>query len=253
MVSCAGDSSKSASTPGSNQINNVVENTAEPDPHAGHNHAEGEGHHNTDKPVAIENNSHVRVPAEKPVQSAPTYVDPVDNTSKTKSQMQVEFKDKLQKSSRPIPNACKLVSDAFIAKVIGIDKDAINIKDGSSPSSPYAKSCFFRWDHRGVPNSGVLIQAQDNPVPDEFPEWAAYYVQAKRNEGEKSPDGKQSYKYKKFDLGVDGAYSFELHRYLWRDANDFVYLIAFNLPSSEAEELQWAKKIGAEVEKNVRY
>ncbi len=215
--------------------------------HEGHNHT-------TDgKPTAIENNSRVAVPVDKNTPPPPTGQSG-NQQAKTKAQMQREARQNIQVAKRKVPDACSLISDKDIADVIGIDEDAINIKDGSSSSSPYARSCFFRWDHRGIPNSGVLLQVQDNPVPDEFPEWAAYFIQAKKTEGEKSPDGSFEFKFEDFKgLGVDGAYSFELNRYLWRDKNDYVYLIAFNLPATEAEELEWARKIGAEVMKNVKY
>ncbi|MBT8231544.1 MAG: hypothetical protein HKO66_15105 [Saprospiraceae bacterium] len=225
------------------------------DSHDGHDHDghDHEGHSHVTKPKAIENNTRVRVPAEKKPADPTKFVQPENNPVQTKEEMQVEFQNKMQSAVLNLPEPCGLLTDDFIGKVIGVDKNAITLKDGSSPATPYARSCFFRWDHLGTPNSGVLIQVQDNPVPDEFPDWAPYYIQAKRNQGEKSPDGSLSYKYKKLDgLGVDGAYSFELHRYLWRDAKNYVYLIAFNLPSTEGEELEWAKKLGAEVMKNAK-
>lgn len=216
-------------------------------------HIDGQNNHeHSDKPKAIENNSRVAVPVEKiKKQSPPVYNEPPNNKAKSKSEMQSEFKQGLQSATFYLPEPCELLSDNFIANVIGVNKDAINLKDGSNPATPYARSCFFRWDHNGIPNSGVLIQVQSNPVPNEFPEWAPYYLQAKRNTGEKSPDGLTTFKYKNFEgMGVDGAYSFELHRYLWRDAKDYVYMVAFNLPSTESEEVEWARKLGQELMKN---
>lgn len=209
-------------------------------------------HEHADTPKAIENNSRVTVPVQKiKKQSPPVYNEPANNKAKTKAQMQNEFQQGMQSAVLNLPEPCGLLSDAFIANVIGVEKDAVTLKDGSNPATPYARSCFFRWDHNGIPNSGVLIQVQSNPVPNEFPEWAPYYLQAKRNSGEKSPDGSTTFKYKDFEgMGVDGAYSFELHRYLWRDAKDYVYMVAFNLPSTESEEIEWAKKLGAELMKN---
>jgi len=214
------------------------------DGHNDHDHAE--------KPEMIENNSRVRVPVEKiKKQSPPSYTTPEDNPSKTKGEMQQEFQKGMQSARFTLPEPCGLLSDGFIANVIGVEKDAITLKDGSNPATPYARSCFFRWDHRGTPNSGVLIQVQSNPVPNEFPDWAPYYLQAKRNQGEKSPDGSLVFKYKDFDkMGVDGAYSYDLHRYLWRDAKNYVYMVAFNLPATESEEVEWARKLGAELMKN---
>lgn len=210
--------------------------------HSGHDHG-------GDTPKAIENNSRSSIPVERKTRTNFTESD--NNPYKTKNQMRMDVEDQIkervemQKSSRKVPDACTLVTDKEIAKIIGVNHESIILKDGSNPASPYARSCFFRWDHRGVPNSGVLVQVQDNPVPNEFAEWASYYIQAKKSDGEKSPDGSLEFKYKDFaDMGVDGAYCYDLHRYMWRDKQDFVYLIAFNLPASEAEEVEWAKKIG---------
>ena len=213
--------------------------------------ADGQNDHaHSDKPKAIENNERVAVPVQKiRKQSPPEYGAP--EPAKTKSQMQAEFREGMQSAVIRLPEPCGLLSDAFIANVIGVDKDAITLKDGSNPATPYARSCFFRWEHKGTPNSGVLIQVQSNPVPNEFPEWAPYYLQAKRNQGEKTADGAYTFKYKNLEgMGVDGAYSFDLHRYIWRDAKDYVYMVAFNLPATESEEMTWAKKLGKELMKN---
>ncbi len=218
----------------------------------GHDHNGNHDHnHDATKPEAVENNTRTRVPVERKTKTQ--FNEPENNPYKTKDQMRLDAKEKVQRGTRTVPDACTLITDKQIASVVGVDAMAINIKDGSSSASPYARSCFFRWDHRGVPNSGVLIQVQDNPVPDEFPEWAAYFIQAKKNQGEKSPDGSLDFKYEDFTgLGLAGAYSYELHRYMWRDEADFVYMVAFNLPASEAEELDWARKLGAIVMDNVK-
>lgn len=212
-----------------------------------------ESDHDHSKVKTIENNTRVSVPIVPESEKKRTKADLLKGME-TKEEMRAKSKVKMQKLKRPVPDACQLITDKFIAKVIGVDVDAITLKDGSSPASPYARSCFFRWDHRGVPNSGVLVQVKDNPVPDEFPEWAAYYIQSKKNSGEKSPDGAFEFKYADFPyLGVSGAYNYELHRYIWRDERDFVYMIAFNLPASEAEELEWARQLGEEVMRNAKF
>ncbi len=150
-----------------------------------------------------------------------------------------------------LPSACSLIDPNKLAQILKVNADAITLKDGSGPRSPHAQSCFFRWTHKGLPNSGVLIQVQDNPLPDEFPEWAAYYVAAKINQGEQMPDGSGSYKYTKQDgLGKAAAFSNELSRYIWRTEKDYVYLVAFNLPGSPEKKIKWAEEIGAEVMKN---
>jgi hypothetical protein len=96
-----------------------------------------------------------------------------------------------------------------------------------------------------------MIQVQDNPVPDEFPDWAKYYIQAKVHEGEQLPDGSGVFKYKTMDgVGDAGAYNFELNRYIWRVGSEYIFMVAFNLHATEAQELKWAKEIGQEVMRN---
>ena len=144
-----------------------------------------------------------------------------------------------------------MITTEKIADIVGADADLITIKDGSGRSNPHSQSCFFRWEHRGNPNSGVMIQIQDNPLPDEFPDWAKYYIQAKVNQGEQMPDGSASYKYKTMDgVGDAGCYNYELNRYVWRVGSDYIFMVAFNLYASENEQLKWAKAIGNEVMKN---
>ena len=255
LISCNNDK---ASTDNMNELpkekREYIEKYGNPD----------EQHDHADKPTAIENNSRVSVPVENKTKESKTSASTDDNSQRSpyssmsesrppsKQATIKEANSSIQQAKRPVPHACDVLNPKIVAKTIGVDQAGISVKDGSSKASPYAKSCFFRWEHRGIPNSGVLLQIQDNPVPDEFPEWPAYYIQAKKTEGEKAPDGSLEYKYNDFSgVGVDGAYNFELHRYMWRDAKGFVYLIAFNLPASESEELEWARKIGTEVMKKL--
>ncbi len=152
-----------------------------------------------------------------------------------------------------LPSACRLIHASFITKVMGgsVQQSDILTKDGSAKSATDARSCFYKWDDGGNPNGGVLIQVQRNPIPDEFPDWASYYVSAKKNQGDQMPDGSGSYRYKDFPgMGLAGAYNYDLSRYVWRSETDHVFMVAFNLASSEAEQLIWAEKIGKEMMKN---
>jgi len=155
------------------------------------------------------------------------------------------------KSDRALPDACTLVNEEFIGNTIEVNSDAITIKDGSISSTSTARSCFFRWEHKGVPNSGVLIQIQENPLPEEINDWAAYFIQAKIHSGDTDPSGGTNFKYKPFEgIGVTGAYNYDMHRYFYRTEDDKVFLIAFNISATEQEELKWAKAIGKEVFNN---
>ncbi len=154
-----------------------------------------------------------------------------------------------------LPSACDLVTEEYVSEVLGIvaARD-IYVKDGSGPN-PYksdSRSCFFKWPYQGEPNAGILIQVQRNSYPDEFPDWAKYHITSKKQQGDKLPDESVTYRYKDFpDMGEDGAYNYQLARYLWRLKSGHIIMVAFNLPtSSEPEQLLWATKIGKVVEKN---
>ncbi len=151
-----------------------------------------------------------------------------------------------------LPNACDLITAEFVSKTLGVvEARDIYVKDGSGKKAVHAKSCFFKWDDAASPNAGVLIQIQKNPVEDEFPDWASYYIRAKRDQGDVMPDGSGTYRYKEFPgMGIAGAYNYHLARYTWRTETDNIFMVAFNLPSSEAQQLIWAEKIGKEAMRN---
>lgn len=156
------------------------------------------------------------------------------------------------KNENALPSTCGLVSPEFIGKLIGVPADPIVVKDGSAKNSNYQRACFFKWAYNNVPNSGVMVQLSSNPVPDDLPDWASYYISTKKNNGDKAPDGSATYRYKDFpDVGVAGAYNYDLGRYYFRTEKDHVIGVLFNLQASEAEQLLWATKIGQEVLKNL--
>jgi len=148
----------------------------------------------------------------------------------------------------PLPNSCDLVSAEFVSQTLGsVAARDIYVKDGSGKNPKNARSCFFKWEEASNVNAGVLLQIQRNPLPDEFPDWASYFIRAKRDQGDKMPDGSGTYRYKDFPgMGIAGAYNYDLARYTWRVKSGHVFMVAFNLQSSEAEQLIWAEKIGKE-------
>ena len=151
-----------------------------------------------------------------------------------------------------LPSACDLVTAEFVSKTLGVvEARDIYVKDGSGKKAVHARSCFFKWDDAASPNAGVLLQIQKNPVEEEFPDWASYYIRSKRDQGDVMPDGSGTYRYKDFPgMGIAGAYNYNLARYTWRTETDNIFMVAFNLPSSEAQQLIWAEKIGKEAMRN---
>jgi len=157
-----------------------------------------------------------------------------------------------KKSVQNLPeSACNLLTEEFIGEVIGIDYRYISTKSASG-GAEFQRSCFFRWDQDDTPNAGVLIQVQVNPIVDEFPDWADHYIPSKKSSGDNAPDGSANYTYKDFDgVGEEGAYNHSLARYYWRTKDDRICMVAFNIPTTEQQQLIWAKKIGKEVMRNL--
>lgn len=207
---------------------------------------------NEQKSIETKNSSETASSISSISESAPKQLSTTKAQEKKDEIKSNETKVKMKpKPTGAIPDACTLINEPFIGKTISVNSDAITIKDGSISATSTARSCFFRWEHKGVPNSGVLIQIQENPLPEEISDWAAYFIQAKINSGDSDPTSGVNYKYKPVDgIGVKGAYNYDMHRYFFRTEDDKVFMVAFNIRATEQEELSWAKDIGKEVLKN---
>ena len=143
-----------------------------------------------------------------------------------------------------VPDACALISVNEVAKILGIDPDAIKQKDASHTKSPFTRSCFYKWDGASA-NTGILLQVQANPVAEEYAEWVSLFVESKRTSGEKEMGTNETFKYKKLEgLGDDGSYSHRLGKYFWRDGNNYAFMVAFNTNSAPEVQMKNVKKIG---------
>lgn len=153
---------------------------------------------------------------------------------------------------RKLPEtACQLVTEKFLGELIGVDYQYISVKNASG-ADPFQRSCFFRWDQDDTPNAGVLLQVQINPIEADFPDWAENFIPSKMTSGDNAPDGSASFKYKSFDgIGEEGAYNFHLSRYYWRTKDNRIVMIAFNIPTTEPQQVGWAKRIAREVMSNL--
>ncbi len=203
-----------------------------------------------DNPVQAKDNRAEAERRQQVAKNVPVQEQPAGaNTAGKLQQQQVQkSQDKSEiNSSVILPNACTLVSKAKISSIIGVKALDVQQKDGSSKQSKFSRSCFFRWEHEGVPNSGILLQVQKNPVPDEFAGWATSFIDSKKENGETDFSGAgEVFKYKNLpNLGSAGAYSHELGKYYWRVDDKFVCMVAFNImDSTEKEQLSWATQIG---------
>lgn len=177
----------------------------------------------------------------------------VDNTAQSatqNNQSTAADNSKLGKSVKGLKSGCDLLSKEFVAEVFGIDVSELTLKP-SGQGMEHGKACFYKWDKEGVKDAGMFVQVQHNPMPEEFPDWAAYYVKAKLDHGDKTPDSKTDFRYKSFDaLGKVGAYNYELGRYVWRTDEGNIFMVAFNLNGSEAEYSRFAEMLGKEAMSN---
>ncbi len=151
-----------------------------------------------------------------------------------------------------LPSACDLLSPEWLSKEFNTEPGLVNIKDASSSRTKYAKSCFFKWDMDALPNGGIMLQIQRNPVPNISKKWVSSFMKAKKKEGESSmstPGVMNTYK-ELSGLGDEAIYNFDLNRCFWRVGEDYLFMLAFNLDLEEKKEKALAIKIGNEVIRN---
>lgn len=152
-----------------------------------------------------------------------------------------------------VPSACTIVSVDWIKSNLGLMDKNVIIKDASDPTKKDYTSCFFKWENSAQePDAGILIQVMINPVYDEFPEWVTKFISAKITDGENVMGGEAPIKYKKFNAGVEGAYSYDMKRFYWRNDDKFLFMLAFNIMDDENTMLDKAQKIVAEINKNFK-
>jgi len=123
-----------------------------------------------------------------------------------------------------------------VEKALGLDPGAVHNLKANGTSESRSRSCFYRISDPEKSNAAIVLQISGNPMPDEFPDWASYYIANVKTDGEKSlKDPDVTLKYSEFPFGVSGAGNAELGKYYWRDKNDLVYMLAFNVDQSEKE------------------
>lgn len=150
-----------------------------------------------------------------------------------------------------VPSSCSLITIDWLKANLSLQDKDITIKDASDPTKKDYTSCFFRWENSPTePDAGILVQVMINPVYDEFPEWVTKFISAKINEGENVMGGEAPIKYKPFKAGIEGAYSYDMKRFYWRNDDKYLYMLAFNLLDDESTLVAKAEKIVAEINKN---
>ena len=157
-------------------------------------------------------------------------------------------------NSEGIPDACDLMTPETIARYVNQPVESIFPADGSSPQNPKARACFFKWDGSALPNAGVMVQLQRNPVQEDVPEYFTYLIASRKTDGEKDPGSDVVIKYKDWPgFGDDGAYSTEAGKYVWRVGNDWAFMIAFNTVLPPKAQKVAAHALAQEVMSNMTF
>jgi hypothetical protein len=144
-----------------------------------------------------------------------------------------------------LPFACDIFTADEILSILGMEQD-MEVLDGNRGSSnTNSTSCFYRWNDDDYGMSGVLIQVNRNPLPDEIPDYVTKYMNNKRWEGENSYDDPNTiFKYSDmegFDFPV--IYNRETYRYYFGIKNTFLCSVAFNYPTTGEVLDEWFKPI----------
>lgn len=147
-----------------------------------------------------------------------------------------------------VPDACDLLTAETISKYVGQPADIIFLADGSSPQSPTARACFFKWDGSAIANAGVMVQVQKNPVEEEVPDYFTYLISSRKTGGETDPATGAVVKFKDWPgFGDDGAYSTEAGKYIWRIGNEWAFMVAFNTVLPPKSQKKAAEAFAKEV------
>lgn len=144
-----------------------------------------------------------------------------------------------------LPDMCDLVPKSYIAEVLGLDNDAVTLNNSSqSGANPKHKTCFFKWTDPNFPNTGIMLQAMRNPLPDEFPEYLTTFIQSKRENGENALGDEFVHYFKDFrGVGDEGIYNADIGKYFWRYSDLVVFQLAFNSIHEQDEQLAIASKL----------
>jgi len=147
-----------------------------------------------------------------------------------------------------LPDACSLMDAAFISQLIDIPAENVSIQTGGTSKTVPSRSCFFKWTGGELGNSGLMVQALGNPVPDEYADWPFFFIDNKKSLGERTvsePD--KPIKFVTMEnLGDQACYSLELAKCYFRK-DKTVYMIAINGVESHDKRMEIFKRVGNQV------
>lgn len=147
-----------------------------------------------------------------------------------------------------LPDMCTYITPEILANILGKPVGEITSKDGSNVKNPKSRNCFYKLLNQEPINAGVMVSAELNPLPDEISSYHSTSIKSKKTIGENSMQGSKPHVYKDFPgIGDDGAYSYELGRYVWRVGEEITFMVAFNTNYSEAKQKKIARQIAEKI------
>ena len=152
-----------------------------------------------------------------------------------------------------LPYACDIISNKEMMEILDMGI-ALDVLDGNrNLTSETSSSCFYKWDDPKYDASGVMIQVNRNPLPDEIPDFVLKYMNNKRWEGENSSDDPNiSFKYSDLEgLPFPAIYNRETFKYYFGIKNTFLCSVAFNYPAEPEQLDAWFKLIAEKMLKEV--
>ena len=154
-------------------------------------------------------------------------------------------------SIKGIPNPCKLLSAEFIKENTFLKPQDVRIKSGTKRGDSDHRACFFQWDTESDPNAGFLVNIAVNPIPEEISDYPTVFMRAKKMDGETDMGSDKAFPYKHIEgLGVEAMGCKELKKYYFRQDDETLFMIAYNLPLNKSQMDELTKTIGNEVLKN---
>ena len=133
----------------------------------------------------------------------------------------------------PLPFACDIIKSTKMASILTLEESTLELLDGNrGQTNSNSTSCFYKWNDAVYDDSGVFIQVQRNPVPDELADYVQVSMNNKKFEGERSyDDPNQRYLYQDFTgISVPAIVNRENTRYYFTKGNKYLYSVAFNYP-----------------------
>jgi hypothetical protein len=146
-----------------------------------------------------------------------------------------------------VPIAADLVTKEQMEDWLGLEEGKIySVRRNVNPTNNNTNSVFFSIEDPDLSNAAVMIQVTSNPLPTDITDsdFAAYYIENKITQGENSlNDPEKPILFKKWNMGVSGAYNEDIGKYYWRDADNFIYLFATNTTLPIKTQIKAAEKV----------